>query len=448
MGSYRKGQEVLRDEPFTHIVKSNMLTKVCDHCLQSTIDGTISGQVLTKCSECKIVSYCGETCQKKAWNSYHETECRLLQKSPFNLIPTGDVHDNYRNILRLILKASEDFDEKFAELPNGHKRYLKDLMSHKEDIENDTRMELFIHLYNLLQAAFESANLEDLLPSQPYVLELWGKLLVNQFDMMIQTETSHIPIGSGLYLACSYFDHSCAPNVTRISNGKQLILRTLDSVEDFSQLKISYISKLFERTSERRQRLKNCYYFLCECETCLDIEADQMKTSTKCSGCQGCVPIETKVCVNCDHVIDNPKLIEKYENVKILMRKMLTQPREDLKPYEFVFNEALNVIHVFDKDFMEFLQVVYVKERNAKHFAKCLEIMNLMLENYYQNHPKYHLNIGLSEMLAAKFCVCLNLMDETKVRIKKARSILQVTFGENHPIIKNLELKFAKFFTK
>ena len=61
-------------------------------------------------------------------------------------------------------------------------------------------------------------------------------------------------------------------------------LRTIDQVDDFSDLRISYIPKLFERTEERRQRLMKNYYFLCECPKCLDVIGDQVKSSIKCPG--------------------------------------------------------------------------------------------------------------------------------------------------------------------
>ena len=61
-------------------------------------------------------------------------------------------------------------------------------------------------------------------------------------------------------------------------------LRTIDQVDDFSDLRISYIPKLFERTEERRQRLMKNYYFLCECPKCLDVIGDQTKSSIKCPG--------------------------------------------------------------------------------------------------------------------------------------------------------------------
>ena len=126
------------------------------------------------------------------------------------------------------------------------------------------------------------------------------------------------------------------------------------------------------------------------------------------------------------------------------MSIQIYKPNEDLKSYEIVFDQSVTVFHPYDKDYMDFLQIIYVKERNAKKYVKCLEIMRLILTNYYQHLPRYHLNIGLSEMLAGKFCIALNLLDEAKLCIRKAEKILRTTFGHDHPIVQNISHKFSK----
>ena len=62
-------------------------------------------------------------------------------------------------------------------------------------------------------------------------------------------------IAQGLYLEASAIDHSCIPNAVWSYQGKEMIIRTIDNVEDFSNLRISYLLKLYENTSKRRQKL-------------------------------------------------------------------------------------------------------------------------------------------------------------------------------------------------
>ena len=129
--AYQCGEEVFRCEPFSYIIKSNLLSKICDNCVSSNKN-------LNKCAGCKIVFYCGPICQKKAWNSHHKSECQVLKNTSFNEITVGDFHDNYRNLLRIIFRL-KNANTEFMLMPNGEKRYLKDLMSHKEEIAVDSR---------------------------------------------------------------------------------------------------------------------------------------------------------------------------------------------------------------------------------------------------------------------------------------------------------------------
>ena len=55
------------------------------------------------------------------------------------------------------------------------------------------------------------------LPSKPELLEIFGRVLINSFNIM---DDEYQPIGIGLYLAASVFDHSCNPNAAIVFKGK------------------------------------------------------------------------------------------------------------------------------------------------------------------------------------------------------------------------------------
>ena len=247
-------------------------------------------------------------------------------------------------------------------------------------------------------------------------------------------------IGSGLYLDASAIDHSCAPNATRISKGKNMIIRTIENnVEHFNDLRFSYLPKLYERTMERKIRLVKSYYFICDCSTCQDSNSDQMKSSLKCSECkdeENCVPIESGVCCHCNFQIDKSKE-EYYKNLKKKFLNLTWKPDgDDIKDYENLFKEAVLIFHPYDKDFMDFLQNYYKLQRTVRNnYSKCHQIMNLILKNYRKNLPKNHLNIGLSEVITSKYCIRLNMLDEAEFHIKNAEEIFLVTHGSDHSII-------------
>ena len=77
--------------------------------------------------------------------------------------------------MTLFRRVQNDGNQVYDELPNGKRRYFKDLISHKEDIENDlTTLKEFSETYTILQSW-----MKDQLPSKSKVLEIYGKIKVN-----------------------------------------------------------------------------------------------------------------------------------------------------------------------------------------------------------------------------------------------------------------------------
>ena len=74
--AYERGQEVFRSKPFCHMMEFSYRTKICDFCLK------FNSEANTKCLDCSFVHYCNKLCQKLAWASYHQQECKYFKKLP------------------------------------------------------------------------------------------------------------------------------------------------------------------------------------------------------------------------------------------------------------------------------------------------------------------------------------------------------------------------------
>ena len=73
-------------------------------------------------------------------------------------------------------------------------------------------------------------------------------------------------------------------------SGKEMIIRTIENVNDFSDIRHSYLKNLSASTKKRQEKLLQDHYFLCECTRCLDTKSDNLKNSMKCTNCNsGCV---------------------------------------------------------------------------------------------------------------------------------------------------------------
>ena len=120
-----------------------------------------------------------------------------------------------------------------------------------------------------------------------------------------------------MYLEASAIDHSCIPNsISTFTKNKQLIIRTIQKVDSFLEIRISYFSNIWETTQNRREYLQNNYYFLCECPKCFDEKSDAQKSSLKCCRCDGCVPRCTGICIDCKNESFPQDILEKHDALK------------------------------------------------------------------------------------------------------------------------------------
>lgn len=91
-------------------------------------------------------------------------------------------------------------------------------------------------------------------------------LITNTFGL-VENEKE---IGSGIFPFASFFNHSCAPNVARVTVDGQLIFIVLRPIEVNQQLFVCYRGDfLYFPRSDRQSELLRSYRFLCECEACL-----------------------------------------------------------------------------------------------------------------------------------------------------------------------------------
>ena len=70
--------------------------------------------------------------------------------------------------------------KEFEQLPNGQKRYFKDLISHRNEIQQDeNKMFIFMGIYSYLQICLDDSELLHLPKND--VLEIFGKIFINRY---------------------------------------------------------------------------------------------------------------------------------------------------------------------------------------------------------------------------------------------------------------------------
>ncbi|KAJ2809867.1 hypothetical protein H4S07_003012 [Coemansia furcata] len=84
-------------------------------------------------------------------------------------------------------------------------------------------------------------------------------------------------VGFSIYPTAVYFNHSCAPNVSKMRHGRTMTFASNQSVQSGEELFISYGS-ITDPVSERRDRLRDHFFFECACERCIAESSVQICT--------------------------------------------------------------------------------------------------------------------------------------------------------------------------
>ena len=228
--------------PYVHILSSSSKSS-CSQCFHSNED-------LKRCSKCHRVSYCSISCQRKDW-IYHKHECSLLDQFT-------DEYDLTRLFLRFILRYKTD-----QGIENSStKRSVNDLQMHEDAIRRDQRR---LRTFQLISERLKQWNLLDQIDST-IVFELFCRLVIN--TLTIHEPIDLKPIGYGLYLDATIYNHSCFPTCHTLFNGIRLTIRTIGEQSN-DEWTINYID-LLEPYSIRQEFLRENYYFTCQCKRCLN----------------------------------------------------------------------------------------------------------------------------------------------------------------------------------
>ena len=464
--AYKRGQEVFRDpKPFSYFVFPKYRKIVCDWCLKMCENEGI----LKACTKCKWVYYCNQTCQKNAWKSHHKLECKYLQthymtnidKTNFSGAFEGveKCQELYLELLRTTLKLKNNGNEEYFQLPNGKKRYFADLVSNADELRKQDEI-IYQEFYAQIFPAFKILLGDDAIQSFDEFFEIYGKWRTNGTGIMPQSIPTIFKeqdfIGRGFYLGYSCLDHSCAPNAHCIYNGKGIVVRTIEDVENFSDLRITYFDPR-GKTHERRKYLRENYFFDCNCARCEDPNSDAKFASLKCKSCPGWVHESTKICSSCHQTLklidEELNIVEKYKNGTLPK----FEPTMTIKEIKSLLEKYTKIFHGFHKIFKQCVEVVLKSPIFALQCQKkdydadllWLELRKLWLNYSYGFLPKYHQDFVFFHCSISEACLALKLFDEAEFHLKKAEEICKMAYGKDHPYMqecqeRKMRLQFAR----
>ncbi|XP_050067145.1 SET and MYND domain-containing protein 4 [Anopheles maculipalpis] len=293
----KAGDVVIIEQPFCRLLLDVYRCIRCDFCLKESIF------TLIPCESCTVAMYCSNGCKTKALQQYHRYECPIIRDMwrIFTKIPTLS--------LRVITTAIATFDHNLQAM----REHLRALNEKKINaFTMDWTQASPTDVYNTVHVLETNANVrtpKDRMARvffakiiQKLLIERTdlGKVFGNDFEMaellddllLRHLQTSPVNMHSLNYMeykpaqelyelenhasACfpllSMLNHSCAPNVTRVTlhDGRCAVVVNRP-IPKGGQLYDNYgMHHSLMPRKERQLALANQYCFLCKCEACVN----------------------------------------------------------------------------------------------------------------------------------------------------------------------------------
>ena len=193
----KEGELIMKSQPIAHAVLSSMRMRICSHCLRERKE-------LSRCSQCKVMFYCGKQCQTKDWG-IHKQECKSYEAIANKKFK---VTAEFVLLSRCYLTAQKDKEieqqlSQFLELPEVQPEELRQ------------------HYAEMATVFTENFGVEKNAETMGKLIRLAGVISINAFTIQDYL-FNHAGIAIALYSPANLLNHSCNPNAVQIFNGKEL----------------------------------------------------------------------------------------------------------------------------------------------------------------------------------------------------------------------------------
>ncbi|XP_074945008.1 N-lysine methyltransferase SMYD2 isoform X1 [Phalacrocorax aristotelis] len=364
---YAVGELLFSCPAYTAVLTVSERGTHCDGCFARK-------EALSKCGRCKQAFYCDVECQK--------------------------THPERTESEKLL--AVEEFESHLDKLDN-EKREL---------IQND--IAALHHFY--------SKHLEY--PDNAALVVLFAQVNCNGFTIEDE-ELSHL--GSAIFPDVALMNHSCCPNVIVTYKGTLAEVRAVREIEPGEEVFTSYIDLLYP-TEDRNDRLRDSYFFNCDCRECIIKEKDKLKLEIR--------------------KLNDPPSAEAVRDMIKYARNMIEEFRR-AKRYKSP-SELLEICELsLDKMGAVFEDSnVYMLHMMYQAMGVCLYMQDWegalrygqkIIRPYSKHYPAYSLNVASMWLKLGRLYMALENRTAGVKALKSAIAIMEVAHGKDHPYISEIK---------
>uniref|UniRef100_G3UEH7 [histone H3]-lysine(4) N-trimethyltransferase n=1 Tax=Loxodonta africana TaxID=9785 RepID=G3UEH7_LOXAF len=344
---------------------------------------------LSKCGRCKQAFYCNVDCQREDW-PMHKLECTPMVVFGENWNPSETVRLTARILAKQKIHPERTPSEKLLA--------VKEFESHLDKLDNEKKDLIQSDIAALHH--FYSKHLE--FPDTESLVVLFAQVNCNGFTIEDE-ELSHV--GSAIF-----------PDATAANQevGRGLGVFT------------SYIDLLYP-TEDRNDRLRDSYFFTCECQECTTKDKDNAKVEIR-------------------KLTDPPKA-EAIRDMVRYARNVIEEFRraKHYKPSTLLEMCALSqekMSSVFEDSNVYMLHMMYQAMGVCLYMQDwegALRYGQKIIQPYSKHYPLYSLNVASMWLKLGRLYMGLENKAAGEKALKKAIAIMEVAHGKDHPYISEIK---------
>ncbi|XP_023647584.1 N-lysine methyltransferase SMYD2-A isoform X2 [Paramormyrops kingsleyae] len=344
------------------------------------------------------------SCKRGDW-PMHKLECSSMCAFGENWNPSETVRLAARIIVKQKTQTKRTESERVLAL-REFEAHLDKLDNEKREM-NQTDIAALHHFY--------SKHLD--FPDDDTLIELFAQVNCNGFTIEDE-ELSHL--GSAVFPDVALMNHSCNPNVIVTYKGTVAEVRAVQEIHPGEEIFTSYIDLLYP-TEDRNERLKDSYFFTCECKECITKSKDKAKMEIRKLSTPP-KPEEIR-----DMVKYAKNIIEEFRRAK-----HYKTPSELLEICELSLDKMGSMFEVTN---------VYMLHMMYQAMGVCLYMqdwdgaMNYgekIIKPYSMHYPAYSLNVASMYLKLGRLYLGLEKTSLGVKALKQALAIMEVAHGKDH----------------
>uniref|UniRef100_A0A3B4WW74 [histone H3]-lysine(4) N-trimethyltransferase n=1 Tax=Seriola lalandi dorsalis TaxID=1841481 RepID=A0A3B4WW74_SERLL len=396
---FKVGELLFSSPAYSYVLSVKERDCYCEFCFTRK-------EGLARCGKCKKAFYCNVKCQKGDW-SMHKLECSAISAFGENWCPSEITRLVARILAKKKMQKERCMSEKLL--------LIEEIQSHVEDVDNEKREMNEGDIAGLHR--FYSKHLE--FPDHKDLLALFSQVACNGFTIE-DDELSHI--GTAVYPDVALINHSCLPSVIVTYNGMSAEVRAVQNMKPGDEVLISYIDLLYP-TDDRNNRLRESYYFTCDCKECKSKSKDKAKLKVR----KQSDPFEPEVISN----------MVRYARKTIREFRLLEMCEQSLEEMGAIFHDSN----------------VYMLHMMYQAMGVCLYMQDIdgairygekILKPYNQLYPPYSLNVSSMYLKLGRLYMGMERYSMGISALKKAMAIMEVVHGKDHYYLTELRKEMTQ----